>query len=44
MIDWVQNVSLQVDTTQFLKFKRRYLQGVTHKFGKNDVLKELGKM
>ena len=27
MLDWVQSLSLQVDTTQFLKFKWRYLRG-----------------
>ena len=27
MLDWDQNEPLQIDTTQFLKFKRRHLPG-----------------
>ena len=34
MLDWFQNVSLQVNTTQFLQFKKGYLPDTAQKMEK----------
>ena len=33
MLGWVQDVLLQIDTLQFLKFKQRYVRSKTSKDG-----------
>ena len=35
MLDWFQNVSLQVNTTQFLQFKKGYLPDTAQKMEKS---------